>query len=506
MNTTEKMKKETVLQVLSVSKSFSGVTVLSDINFSLHPGEVHAIVGENGAGKSTLIKILSGAYERDGGDILLKHAVFDELTPRLAQEAGIVTIYQERNLVPHLSVGENILIGKEPRGRWGTIRWSKLHELATEILNNLNLNLDPRSIVNQLGSAEQQAVELAKALYKNALIVIMDEPTASLTRSEIENLFQIIEQLKKRDVGIIYISHRLDEVFTIADRVTVLRDGKKVLEKEVASITKNSLVKAMVGEELSITHIEEEQKGELVYEASSISRLGEFEGIRVRLHRGEIVGIAGMVGSGRTEVVQAMAGVSPIDSGKLLFRGEEIHNRSLDDIIRMGICFIPEDRDAVGLISSMSLAGNTTIASLRKISRGPFLNLSYEGELSNIFMKTLSIQAKNIRQEVRYLSGGNRQKVMVAKWLCRGVEIFIMDEPTQGVDVGAREEIHRIMKHLIEEGKSIAMVSSDLDELMNMSHTILVMRQGRIVAELKTAETTREEVLSFAIGRKVSAG
>jgi ribose transport system ATP-binding protein len=499
------MKSETVLQVKGVSKSFSGVTVLSDINFSLQGGEVHAIVGENGAGKSTLIKILSGAYERDGGDIVLRGVDFDELTPRRAQEAGIVTIYQERNLVPHLSVGENILIGKEPRGRWGTIQWGKLHEQASKILNNLNLNLDPRSIVASLGSAEQQAVEIAKALYKNARIVIMDEPTASLTRAEIENLFRIIEQLKKRDVAVIYISHRLDEVFAIADRVTVLRDGRKVLEKEVSGITKNNLVKAMVGEELSITHIEGEQKDELVYEALSISRSGEFEDVTVRLHRGEIVGIAGMVGSGRTEVVQAMAGISPIDGGKLLYRGYEIQNRSLDDIIRMGICFIPEDRDAVGLIASMSLAGNTTIASLRKISHGPFLSLSYENELSNTFMRTLSIHAKNIRQEVRFLSGGNRQKVMVAKWLCRGVDVFIMDEPTQGVDVGAREEIHRIMKHLIEEGKTIAMVSSDLDELMNMSHRILVMKQGRVVAELKRSETTREEVLSFAIGRQVSA-
>ncbi len=501
----QRMQRETVLQVKGVSKSFSGVTVLSDINFSLQSGEVHAIVGENGAGKSTLIKILSGVYERDGGEILLRGVTCDELTPRRAQDAGIVTIYQERNLVPHLSVGENILIGNEPRGRWGTIQWHKLHALASEILHNLHLNLDPHSIVSQMGSAEQQAVEIAKALYKNAQIVIMDEPTASLTRAEIENLFNIIEQLKKRDVAIIYISHRLDEVFTIADRVTVLRDGLKVLEKEVTRLNKDSLVKAMVGEELTITHIEGGSRGDLVYEASAISRIGEFEDVTIKLHRGEIVGIAGMVGSGRTEVVQAMAGISRIDGGRLVFQGEDIHSRDLEEIIKMGICFIPENRDAVGLISSMSLAANTTIASLPKISRGPLLNLSYENELSHVFMKTLSIQAKNIRQEVRYLSGGNRQKVMVAKWLCRGVEVFIMDEPTQGVDVGAREEIHRIMKHLIDEGKSIVMVSSDLDELMNMSHTILVMKEGHIVAALNASETTREEVLSFAIGRKVSA-
>jgi ribose transport system ATP-binding protein len=498
------MKNEHILQIKNVSKSFSGVKVLNDIAFDLRPGEVHAIVGENGAGKSTLIKILSGAYERDGGKIFLGDVTFDVITPRRAQDAGIVTIYQERNLVPHLSVGENILIGNEPKGPFGIMKWKELFRKAEEILKNLHLRLNPQAIVSSLSSAEQQAVEIAKALYKKARIVIMDEPTASLTRAEIDNLFNLIVQLKKKGVSVIYISHRLDEVFRIADRVTVLRDGFKVMESDIKDINKDILVKAMVGEELTLTYVENEGITDVLFEARGVSRTGVFEDIHLKLHRGEIVGIAGMVGSGRTEVVRALAGIDRIDEGKLILNGREIQGKSLEEIIKMGICFVPENRDEVGLISAMSVAGNTTIASLPKISRGPLLKLKHENELVETFVKTLAIQAKSIRQEVRYLSGGNRQKVMVAKWLCRGIEIFIMDEPTQGVDVGAREEIHRIMKYLTKEGKAILMVSSDLDELMNMSHRVAVMRGGRVVNILNTPETTREEVLSFAIGKSVS--
>jgi len=499
------MQREIILEIKDVFKSFSGVHVLSGIYFDLEGGEVHAIVGENGAGKSTLIKILSGAYESDSGEIIFKGSSFEHLTPRMAQDLGIVTIYQERNLVPHLSVGENILIGNEPRNSWGVIQWKKLFNKAEEILKNLHLDLDPGSTISDLGSAEQQAVEIAKALYKNARVVIMDEPTASLTRAEIDNLFYLIEQLKKNGVSVIYISHRLDEIFQIADRVTVLRDGFKVMESEIKEIDKATLVKAMVGEELSITFIEDKGMGTVLYKARGISSSGVFEDISVELHCNEIVGMAGMVGSGRTEVVQAMAGIDNIDKGELIFHNEEIQGKPLEEIIRMGICFIPQERDRIGLISSMSVAGNTTIASLPEISRGPLLNLSYENKLSERFIKTLAIQAKSIHQEVKYLSGGNRQKVMVAKWLCRGVEVFIMDEPTQGVDVGAREEIHRIMKQLVSEGKAILMVSSDLDELMNMSNRIVVMNKWKIVANLNTSETTREEVLSFAIGKSVGS-
>lgn len=497
--------EQAILQVHGASKSFAGVRVLHEVDFDLKPGEVHAIVGENGAGKSTFIKILSGAYDRDEGIITCRGSSCEQLTPRRAHELGIFTIYQERNLIPHLSVGENILVGNEPGTRMGVVHWKRLFARAGEILADLHLDLDPRGIVSHLGSAEQQAVEIAKALYQKVQVVIMDEPTASLTSAEIDNLFRIIGRLKQNGVGVIYISHRLDEIFTVADRVTVLRDGRKVMESPVSGIGKDDLVRAMVGEELTITHIEHSGVGGALYEAGNISREDAFHDVSITLHRGEIVGLAGMVGSGRTGVARAMAGIDPLDRGTLLLEGRPMQGAPLRRFIDRGVCFVPEDRDAVGLILSMSVSGNTTIASLPKFSRGPLLNLREESELASLFMRTLNIQAGSIHQEVRFLSGGNRQKVLVAKWLCRGIEVFIMDEPTQGVDVGAREEIHRIMKDLVSEGKAILMVSSDLDELMNMCHRVAVMYKGRLAATLATARTTREEVLSLAIG-KAGAG
>jgi ABC-type sugar transport system ATPase subunit len=489
-----------ILRISGISKSFAGIRVLHDIDFDLKPGEVHAIVGENGAGKSTFIKILSGAYDRDAGTIEFEGAPCEQLTPRKAHELGIFTIYQERNLIPHLSVAENILLGNEPGVGMGVVHWKSLFRRAREILAGLHLDLDPQSSVSSLGSAEQQAVEIAKALYRRVRVVIMDEPTASLTSAEIDNLFDIIRRLKQEGVGVIYISHRLDEIFAVADRVTVLRDGIKVLQKPVSDLHKEEMVRAMVGEEVSLTHIGGASPGAVLYEARSITREGVFRDVSAAVHRGEILGISGMVGSGRTEVVRAMAGIDLLDGGQLLLEGRPMQGRPLRRFIDQGICFLPEDRDAIGLIPSMSVAGNTTIASLPRFSKGPLLNLREEGELSYLFMRTLDVQAGSIHQEVRFLSGGNRQKVMIAKWLCRGIEVFIMDEPTQGVDVGAREEIHRIMKDLVAEGKAIVMVSSDLDELMNMSHRIAVMRKGRLIKTLETARTTREEVLSRAIG------
>ncbi|RKY02528.1 MAG: D-xylose ABC transporter ATP-binding protein [Spirochaetes bacterium] len=490
-----------LLKVNGVSKSFAGIEVLSDVDFELRRGEVHAIVGENGAGKSTFIKILSGVYQRDRGRIEVEGSPIGELTPRIAHDFGIVTIYQERNLIPDLTVGENILIGSEPRNSFGIVQWKTLFSKAERILKDLNLDVEPKLVVKKLSSAEQQAVEIAKALYKKAKIVIMDEPTASLTRAEIDNLFKIIAKLKKSGVGIIYISHRLDEIFRIADRVTVFRDGKMVLQKGIKEINKDILVKAMVGEELLITRIDRENFKEIVFEVEDLTRKGIFENISFKVSRGEILAIAGTVGSGRSELLRVIAGVESPDSGKIMFMGEEVQGFPMEELIKKGVCYIPAERDLYGLISSMSVSGNITIANLSGISRGPLLILSEERDIAGYFIRVLNIQTRDHRQEVKYLSGGNRQKVMVAKWLYKGIEVFIMDEPTQGVDVGAREEIHRIMKKLVEEGKCIIMVTSDMDELMNMSHRILVMSNGRMVAELITKQTTREEVLSFALGK-----
>jgi len=489
-----------ILEIRGVSKSFSGVEVLHGVDLDLAPGSVHALVGENGAGKSTLIKILSGVHRRDAGEIRIEGTAVDVLSPRLSQSLGIVTIYQERNLIPHLSVGENILLGDVPVGFLTVVQWNRLFSRAGEILDNLNLALDPRELVANLGTGEQQAVEIAKALYKKARIVIMDEPTASLSGAEIENLFRLIAQLKQGNVSVIYISHRLDEVFQVADRVTVLRDGREVLTSGIADITKAQLVKAMVGEEITLTRLGEGTGTDTLLAVRGLSRFGAFEDVNLVLKRGTVIGFAGTLGSGRTQVLRSIAGIDPVDSGSILFNGEELAGRKLAEFIRRGLCFLPGERDARGLVLSMSIAANTTLANLDAVTRGPLMALAEERRIAQEYMRALGIQARSILQEVQYLSGGNRQKVMLSKWLCLGLEVFLLDEPTQGVDVGAREEIHRIMKRLLDEGKGILMVSSDLDELMNMSHRIAVMNKGRLVALLDAEKTSRQEVLSYAIG------
>ncbi len=494
------MPAQTLLEIRGVCKSFSGVEVLHGVDLDLEPACVHALVGENGAGKSTLIKILSGVHRRDAGEIRMEGRALEDLSPHVAHGMGIVTIYQERNLIPHLSVGENILLGDVPVGFFSVVQWNRLFERAGEILADLNLELDPRGIVVNLGAGEQQAVEIAKALYKKARIVIMDEPTASLSGAEIDNLFRLIRRLKQGGVAVIYISHRLDEVFQIADRVTVLRDGREVLTCGISEISKEQLVKAMVGEELTMTRLGGSAGKEVLLEIRSLSRAGVFRDVSLTLRRGTVIGLSGTLGSGRTHVLRCAAGIDPVDSGSILFEGEELAGKRLRDFIRKGICFVPGERDTRGLILSMSVSGNTTLANLDAVTHGPVMDLPRERRIAQEYMDALAVQARSVQQEVQYLSGGNRQKVMLSKWLCLGLEVFLLDEPTQGVDVGAREEIHRIMKRLLEEGKGILMVSSDLDELMNMSHLIAVMREGRVVALLETDKTNRQEVLSYAIG------
>jgi ABC-type sugar transport system ATPase subunit len=489
-----------LLEVRSVSKSFSGVEVLHRVDFDLAAGVVHALVGENGAGKSTLIKILSGVYRRDGGSIRIDGQPVEAISPHSAHGLGIVTIYQERNLIPQLSVGENILLGDAPEGPLGIVKWRQLFERAQQILDSLRLDLNAHRRVAELSPAEQQAVEIAKALYKKARIVIMDEPTASLAGSEIDNLFRLICKLREEQVSVIYISHRLDEIFEIADEVTVLRDGCKVLHSRIGEITKEALVRAMVGEELTMTLIAGEPGPEVLLEAVGIAQDGAFRDVSLTLRRGSIVSLAGMIGSGRTNVLRALGGIEPITAGRIRCKGEEIQGKGLAGFIARGICFVPGERDQSGLILPMSVAGNTTIANLGGITRGPLMLLRHERDVAERFVRALDIQAKSVSQEVQYLSGGNRQKVMLSKWLYRGLDVFLLDEPTQGVDVGAREQIHQIMKRLLDEGKAILMVTSDLDELMNMSQWIAVMNKGRIVASLDARKTTREEVLSYAIG------
>jgi ABC-type sugar transport system ATPase subunit len=356
--------------------------------------------------------------------------------------------------------------------------------------------------VASLGPAEQQAVEIAKALCKQARVVIMDEPTASLAGGEIDNLFRLICDLRTAGVAIVYISHRLDEVFQIVNEVTVLRDGLRVAHSPIEEITKEELVKAMVGEEIIPTHIAAMTQGQPLLRVAGLSDGATFEGVDVEMRAGQIVAFAGAQGSGRTQVLETLAGLRRAKGGCIEHKGEQLQGQTLAQFISRGICFVPGERDQMGLIMPMSVAGNITLTNLDSLTKGPVLNLAGEQAVAETYVRQLNIQLKNPGQEVQYLSGGNRQKVMLSKWLYRGVEIFLLDEPTQGVDVGAREEIHRIMKQLLEEGKSIIMVTSDLDELMNMSHVIVVMSKGRVVATLQTQKTTAEEVLSYALGQR----
>jgi ABC-type sugar transport system ATPase subunit len=489
-----------ILSIRGISKSFSGVEVLHGVDLDLAPASVHAIVGENGAGKSTLIKILSGVYRRDRGEMSVDGLPVGDLSPRLAQSLGIITIYQERNLVPHLSVGENILLGDIPTGILSIVKWNRLFERAAEIMADLRLGLDPRSPVSSLTAGEQQAVEIAKALYKKARIVIMDEPTASLSSAEIDNLFRLIGRLKQGHVSVIYISHRLDEIFQVADRATVLRDGREVATYGIKELTKDQLVKAMVGEDISVTRLEDSAAGQVLLEVKGLAKKGAFRDVSFTLHHGIVIGFAGTLGSGRTQLLRALGGIEKVDGGSILFEGDDLVGKGLRDFISRGICFVPGERDMQGLILPMSVAGNTTLANLDAVTNGPIMNLPLERRIAEEYVQSLAVQARSVLQEVQYLSGGNRQKVMLAKWLCLGLQVFLLDEPTQGVDVGAREEIHRIMKKLLEEGKGILMVSSDLDELMNMSHLIAVMNKGQLVAVLDANKTNRQEVLSYAIG------
>ena len=491
---------ESILRYPGRLQELLRVEVLHGVDLDLAPASVHALVGENGAGKSTLIKILSGVHRRDGGEIVVDGQPVDALSPRLAQGLGIVTIYQERNLIPWLSVGENILLGDVPTGFLSTVQWKTLFVRAAEILGNLNLDLDPRALVVTLGAGEQQAVEIAKALYKKARIVIMDEPTASLSGAEIENLFRLITRLREGGVAVIYISHRLDEIFQIADRVTVLRDGREVLTSGIGELTKSQLVKAMVGEEITMTRLGAGAAGGTLLELRALSQEGAFSDVSLALKKGMIIGFAGTLGSCRTQLLRAVAGIDPVDSGSVLLNGEELAGMALPEFIRRGICFVPGERDARGLVLSLSIAANTTLANLDGVTHGPVMDLPRERRVAEEYVQALAVQARSVAQEVQYLSGGNRQKVMLAKWLYRGLEVFLLDEPTQGVDVGAREEIHKIMKRLLDEGKAILMVSSDLDELMNMSHLIAVMNKGRLAAVLEAEKTNRQEVLSYAIG------
>ncbi len=505
-NTTGKGQamRTNIVEMKQISKAFPGVQALDNVDFDCTTGEVHAVVGENGAGKSTLMKILAGAYHPDGGSIFLKGDRVSFASPRDAQRKGIAIIYQEFNLLPDLTVAENIFLGREPQKRMGFIDRSLLYESAEGLLEELDMSLDIHTPVSELGVAKQQMVEIAKALSQNADIIMMDEPSAAVSGKELDALFSIIRSLKENGKTVIYISHRIDEIFQIAERATVLKDGKLVGTVKTAEVDKPEIIRMMVGRDLSETFPSrsEEVSAREVLSVQNLSSGSLLKDISFKISAGEILGIAGLVGAGRTELARALFGADPVDSGEVYLNGEKLKKGSPKASISHGVGFITEDRAKDGLVHSLSVRKNLTLAILDRIKRLFYIRERKEKELSSEYSSRFNIIAPSIEQEVRFLSGGNQQKVILAKWIGIEPSLLIMDEPTRGIDVGAKGEVYVLMRRLADQGTAIVMVSSELPEIIGMSDRILVMHDGRIMGELSSDEATEEQILMLATGQE----
>jgi ribose transport system ATP-binding protein len=493
-----------VLEMRAVRKTFPGVVALDGVDLTVHAGEVHMLLGENGAGKSTLMKILSGAYRKDGGEIRIDGRPVAIESPRDALGLGIRIIYQELNLIPHLSVAENIFLGDLP-ARWsGLVEWRALYDRAARLMADLGLDAtstDPRLPVARLGMAQRQMVEIARALRSSdARVLVMDEPTSSLTSREVTQLFALIERLTARGVSVVYITHRLDEVFRIGKRVTVLRDGRHITTRLLTEVDVPELVRLMANRELRDQFPKiRTPRGREVLRVEQVSRGNVLSDVSLSLHAGEVLGIAGLVGAGRTELARVIAGADRCEHGRLVVDGREVRLRGPADAIARGIGLLPEDRKAEGLVPGLTVAGNVALPHGRRLSRFGVLPRKCEVALAGPIADELRVKA-TATQPVRLLSGGNQQKVVLGKWLAGDVRIFIFDEPTRGIDVGAKVEIYHLMNRLTAGGAGIIMISSELPELLGMSDRILVMHRGRIHTELDAASATEERVLSAALG------
>ncbi len=489
---------EPVLRLQDVSKAFPGVQALRGVQFDVRAGEVHALLGENGAGKSTLIKIVSGVYRPDSGSIVLDGQPVQLHSPHEAQRAGIATIYQELLLFPELTVAENIFMGHAPRRAWGGIDWRAAATGARQILASLDIHdLDVEAPVGALSVGNRQRVEIAKALSQKARILIMDEPTAALTQADVERLFAIVRRLRERGVGVVYISHRMAEVFALADRVTVLRDGAYVGTRDAAQTGEGELITMMVGRTIDQLFPKSDVPiGMPVLEVEDLSLAGVLDGVSLTVRAGEIVGLAGLVGSGRSELAQTIFGIAPATSGTIRVAGELVRIDSAATATRLGIAYVPEDRATQGLIRPMRIRENLSLAVLGELARRWFVDRAAEMRLAEDAIRRFSIRAPGPEQIVGKLSGGNQQKVVLGKWLATKPRVLIMDEPTRGIDVGAKAEIHRLMTELAGQGLAILMISSELPEVLGMSDRVLVMREGRLVAELPRADATQEAVAS----------
>jgi len=479
-----------------VSKSFAGIKVVTQVSFDIRPGEVHALMGENGAGKSTMIKIMAGLHQADEGEILINGQPVRFASPRDAHAAGIATVHQELLLFPELTVAENIFLGQTPKTGLGTIDWQAMRARARELLDSLDSgDLDIDQKVASLSVGNRQRIEIARALAQDARVLIMDEPTAALAEADVQRLMAIVRSLRARGVAIVYVSHRMPEIFALADRVTVLRDGHHVATKNVSEVDEPQLVSMMVGRAIDRLYpAKQGVDGEVILELRDVSYRGVIRGISLKLKRGEILGLAGLVGSGRTETALTVFGITPATSGQIVIDGKPEHISSPEAARDLGIAYVPEDRGQQGLIRAQTIEDNIALANLKRLMRGFMVDAAKVTAEARKAIERFGIRARGPQQLVRQLSGGNQQKVVLGKWLATNPRILIMDEPTRGIDVGAKAEIHQLMRKLAGEGMAILMISSELPEVLGMSDRVLVMNSGRIVGEFDRQAATAEAV------------
>ena len=497
---------EHILELKQISKRFSGVEVLHQVSFSLRPGEVHALLGENGAGKSTLVKVMTGVHQPDGGEIHLHGQPVTFGDPRASLQAGIAAIYQELSLFPDLNVAENIFVGRQPTKAGGRLDWRTLYAEADKLLASLGVHLDLKQKARTLSIAQQQMVEIARALSINARILIMDEPTSSLTLSEVAELFRLVRRLRADGTAIVFISHRLEELFEIADRVTVLRDGAYVDTRPLAEVSRDELIRLMVGRTISNLFPKQDvAAGAVALKVENLTLDGVFEGVSFELRRGEILGMAGLVGAGRTDVARAIFGVEPPSSGRIEVEGKAVAITSPQQAIALGLALVPEDRQLHGLIPPMAITANISLPMLAHYARRGWLRPKQERDATFAAARQMEVRANNIWQRARELSGGNQQKVVLAKWLSTEPRILILDEPTRGIDVGTKAAIHALMSELAGQGMAILMISSELPEVLGMSDRILVMREGRVTGRFTRGDATQETIMSAAT-QAIAAG
>jgi len=493
-------EKNLILEMKDIVKTFPGVRALDGVNLKLYKGEVHALLGENGAGKSTLMKVMNGIYKRDGGEIYLNGKKVEFKNPKEAQEAGLAIIHQELELVPELTVAENIFLGREPRKGF-LVDFKELIKRTQEVIDRLGVDIDPRSKVGDLNIGNQQMIEIAKALSQNSNVIIMDEPTSSLTPTEIDILANLIDRLKKKGIAIVFISHRMEEIFEICDKVTVLRDGKYIGEVKVEDTNEDELINMMVGRKLESRFPEiKHRPSDKILEVKDLVVPGKVENASFELYKGEVLGIAGLMGSGRTELAKTIFGLFKPSEGEIYVKGERVNINSPKEAIDLGIYYLSESRKDEGLVLGMSVEENTSLSVLKNITNLGLIDNQEEEKLAKKYVQGLKVKTPHIKQKVKNLSGGNQQKVVISKLLSTKPDIIILDEPTRGIDVGAKKEIYELISHLVDDGAAVILISSQLPEVLDLSNRILAMGENRIMGEIDAKDATQEKVMKLATG------